>query len=127
MNLCKAFLALVFSLVCFNCCFAKSFEEFDSYAKVFLQSNKIIEHKVYVEPETVFITSDQILLKFNGAILPVRNISTDQEGIFAPLDEVLVALVDIDPWICPNCGLNNFSTFRKCYRCQTLRPGLKKN
>lgn len=52
---------------------------------------RIVDNKFYVEPGTIYISPTQILLNISGEFLPVRNLFSDDGGVFVLAEEILAA------------------------------------
>lgn len=78
------------------------------------------DNKFYVEPGTIYISPKEILLNVSGEFLPVKNLFSDDKGIFVLAEEILIAKSKESPWICAWCGQDNYGG-NYCTTCYKLR------
>jgi hypothetical protein len=76
----------------------------------------VIDNKIYLEPETISITSSQILLNIGNYVLPIANLSVDTEGVFITIEEMVMAAKKAT-WKCWWCQRVNSMKDRWCARC----------
>lgn len=78
-------LALIFCLF-LVCTFFKSYAE--TYQEnldinSFLNTCKIVDDKVYIEPGMIYVAPQQILLNVSGFLLSIKNLSADENAMIA--------------------------------------------
>ena len=115
MNFRKLFLVLGIFLAHTCSGFADTSNENEQAIGRFLMSNRVVNNKIYLNPESLFLTSNQILLNMEGHFLPIGNLSADIEGIFVTIEEIVRA-VQKPSWMC-RCGRVNSMDERWCSRC----------
>ncbi len=116
MKFCKAFLVLSLFLAYASTCFAINVDISELDVNSFLNSSKVIDNKVYLDPETISITSNQILLNTGHCVLPIANLSVDTEGVFITIEEMVMAAKK-ESWKCRWCQRVNSMEDRWCARC----------
>ena len=77
-----------------------------------------IDNKFYIEPGTVYVSPKEILLNLSGNLVPIKNLFSDNEGIFVLAEEILSVQAREGIWTCYWCEeQNNGGNFCKlCYR-----------
>ena len=88
----------------------------------FLTENRIVDDRIYLETNLIYIHPKGIFLNFTGQLLQVRSLSSDENGVFISLEELKAGFWG-DTWICPNsnCGYENYNAVRYCGICGTER------
>lgn len=79
------------------------------------------DNKFYVEPGTIYVSPKEILLNISGELLPIKNLFSDDGGVFVLAEEILMAKAKDGPWNCawfgePNNGGNYCTTCFKLRR-----------
>jgi hypothetical protein len=80
--------------------------------------------KFYVEPGTVYVSPNEILLNLSGNLLPIKNLFADSEGVFVLAEEILSARASEGSWTCAWCGQEN-NGGNYCRVCFKLRKEKK--
>lgn len=81
-------------------------------------------NKFYVEPGTIYVSPNEILLNISGNLVPIKNLFADSEGVFVLAEEILSAKADVSIWTCAWCGeQNNGGNY--CTTCFKLRKEKK--
>jgi hypothetical protein len=105
-------------------CWSQDIEECDFFLNHLLSTNRVIEDRIYIEPHTIYVTSHSIFLHIGDLLLPIRSLSTDENGVFVTIDEIGMG-VGRKTWTCTNadCGYVNYDGIDKCAICGTSRYG----
>lgn len=84
---------------------------------------EIIDDKIYIKPGSIYVYQSHIALNFRGLLIPVASLSTDSNGVYIPLEELMEGLWG-ETWICPrkDCGYENYTAINNCAICGTRRP-----
>ena len=92
---------------------------FTSLSK-FLHSDDqdISNHKIYVKPGTVFVSSNCIYINEEGNFIPVSSVSYNDCGVYVVIDSPDARQGD---WRCTRCGTINTPADRKCTNCNLWR------
>jgi hypothetical protein len=117
MNFYKAFLVLGLFLAYTCSSFASAPLENELDISSFLRSNRVVDNKIYLQPGTVYIAPDQILLNVEGQLLPIGNLSADSEGVFVTTEGLMAARRNNETWTCRRCGRTNSIEDRWCRTC----------
>jgi hypothetical protein len=98
--------------------------ESNSEKNEFLDINRIVDNKYYIEPGTIYVSQSQIFLNVSGCLVPINSLFCDEAGIYALVDELLESRAGNDSWICDHCGTkNNGGSF--CSLCMKRRKEAK--
>ncbi len=118
-----SFLLSLFFLAHFCAGFASEHFAFhDTEIENSIESCEMVDGKIYVAPDTVFITSGGIFVNFQGNVISVNSINADTNGTYF-LFEDYEARYDQD-WECPKCGKINNGNRVYCVRCNKRNPHL---
>ncbi len=118
MKIRKAFLVLGLFLAYTCNSFASSHLKNELDISSFLSSNKVVDNKIYLQPGTVYVAPDQILLNIEGQLLPIGNLSADAEGVFVFIEELVTAAKkNNEAWTCRKCQRVNSMEDKWCRRC----------
>ena len=115
MNFYKAFLFLGLLLAYTCSSFASAPLENELDFSSFLRSNRVVDNKIYLQPGTVYVAPDQILLNVEGQLLPIENLSADSEGVFVTIEGLMAARNGA--WRCSKCQTRNSTEDRWCIKC----------
>lgn len=82
----------------FICQFLPGFP-MESTCLIDLTRDSGIKNKIYIDPNTVYISSEGIFLNVNGNLIPILSLEKDEHGIFTPNDFYYSPWHD-DDWQC---------------------------
>src|SRR5262249_20817054 len=66
-----------------------------------------VNNKFYVEPGTVYVSPNEIMLNLSGNLLPIKALFSDSEGVFVLAEEIISAKAKEGVWYCAYCGEPN--------------------
>lgn len=78
---------------------------------------KVVEDKVYVQPDNIYFSSNQIYLSVKADLIPIQYLFCDGNGIFIPIQDIQTGRGRRDIWKCPKCDYENYDGINNCGQC----------
>lgn len=84
------------------------------------------EEKVYIQPSSIYVSSNQIYVKIAEDLIPIQHLSCDDSGIFVSIQDLQTGRGRQETWICQKCGYENYVGINACGICGRSRYDMKK-